>query len=59
MELMQKYEKENETAGVDDLLRWPYDCHATRFLSSVASGVSISNLRNVSMIRLPDQPLLI
>jgi hypothetical protein len=53
MQLMQKDMKENETTGVDDLKRWPCDCHATQFLSSVASESSMSSLRKVSLTYLP------
>ena len=50
MELMQKYEKEDNKTGVDDVERWPCDSYATGFLSSIASEVSIIKLREVSPI---------
>jgi hypothetical protein len=50
MELMQKYEKEDNKTGVDDIERWPCDSYATRFLSSIESEVSIKKLREVSPI---------
>lgn len=38
-ELMQKYEKEDNKIGVDDIERWPCDSYATEFLSPFASEV--------------------
>jgi hypothetical protein len=45
MELMQGYEKDDGKIGVDDLLLWPENSHAVRFLSEIASASSIDELR--------------
>lgn len=50
MELMQKYEKEDDKTGVDDIERWPCDSLATRFLSSIELEIPIKTLREVSTI---------
>lgn len=47
MQMMQKYVKEDKKTGIDDVERWPCDSSATQFLSSVASGLSIEELRRV------------
>ncbi|KAI1934751.1 hypothetical protein LOZ66_005606 [Ophidiomyces ophidiicola] len=46
MQLMQKYEKEHEIAGVDDVERWPCDSRATEFLSLIASNIPLKTLRD-------------
>jgi hypothetical protein len=48
MELMQKYEKDDGSVGVDDLNRWPADSDAVEFLSAASSGTSIEALKQVS-----------
>lgn len=52
MELMQKYGKEDNKTGVDDIERWPCDSRATSFLSSIAAEMSLTKLREVSPIGL-------
>ena len=51
MELMQKYDKEDNKTGVDNTKRWPCDSYAIGFLSSTASEISIQRLREVSFIK--------
>lgn len=50
MELMQKYAKEDNKIGVDDVERWPCDSHAIGFLSSIESEASLQKLRQVSLV---------
>ena len=50
MELMQKYDKEDNKTGVDNIKRWPCDSYAIGFLSSTASEISIERLREVSCV---------
>ncbi|KAF3004519.1 hypothetical protein E8E15_001273 [Penicillium rubens] len=45
MQLMQKFDKEEGVAGVDDLERWPVNSNAVRFLSATATTVSIESLK--------------
>ncbi|PGG99689.1 hypothetical protein AJ80_09303 [Polytolypa hystricis UAMH7299] len=45
MELMQKYEKEDNRIGVDDVERWPCDSYAIGFLSSIETEASVRELR--------------
>lgn len=47
MQLMQKFDKEEGVAGVDDLERWPVNSNAVRFLSATATTVSIESLKEV------------
>lgn len=48
MELMQKYIKDNEMVGVDDLDRWPVDSAAFGFLSAISAATSIEALKEVN-----------
>ncbi|KLJ05860.1 hypothetical protein EMPG_10714 [Blastomyces silverae] len=50
MELMQKYEKEDGKAGMNDIECWGCDSHAREFLSSIGSGVLLETLQKVSPI---------
>ncbi|KAJ5544058.1 hypothetical protein N7494_005337 [Penicillium frequentans] len=45
MRLMQKFDKEEGVAGVNDLERWPVDSNAVRSLSATATTVSIEYLK--------------
>lgn len=54
MRLMQKYDKEEGVAGIDDLYRWPVDSDAVEFLSATATTVSIDSLKEVHK---PDKAL--
>ncbi|TGO56039.1 hypothetical protein BCON_0083g00320 [Botryotinia convoluta] len=44
MELMQKYVKEDEAIGIDDLHRWHPNSNAVEFLSATTSATSIKEL---------------
>ncbi len=48
MELMQKYTKDDEAIGVEDLDRWPLDSDAVGFLSATTSASSVNELMKVS-----------
>ena len=45
--LMQGYLKEDGAVGVDDLVRWPLDSDAVKFLSQTTSITSIAELMKV------------
>lgn len=47
MELMQKYTKDDGRAGVDDLVRWPIDSDAFRFLLAISDTNSLKLLKKV------------
>ncbi|KAI9696007.1 MAG: hypothetical protein M1836_005838 [Candelina mexicana] len=46
MELMQKYVKDDDAVGVEDLNRWPSSSKAVVFLSETTSAVSVNELIN-------------
>ena len=48
MELMQKYIKEDEVVGIEDLDRWLSDSAAVDFLSTTISASSVKQLITVS-----------
>ena len=47
MELMQKYVKDDDAVGVEDLNRWPSTSKAVVFLSETTSAVSVNELIQV------------
>jgi hypothetical protein len=47
MELMQGYVKEDGAIGVDDLIRWPADSNAVKFLSTTVTATSLNELIKV------------
>jgi hypothetical protein len=47
MELMQGYAKEDGAIGIDDLIRWPADSKAVKFLSTTVSATSLDELIQV------------
>lgn len=47
MELMQKYVKDDDAVGVEDLNRWPSTSKAVIFLSETTSAVSVNELIQV------------
>ncbi|KAK6591333.1 FAD-binding domain-containing protein [Botrytis cinerea] len=52
MELMQKYVKEDEAIGIDDLHRWHPNSNAVGFLSATTSATSIKELLTVDTFKL-------
>jgi hypothetical protein len=48
MELMQKYTKDDEAIGIENLDRWPEDFAAVEFLSTTTSANSTNELMKVS-----------
>ncbi|KAF2995767.1 hypothetical protein E8E15_000049 [Penicillium rubens] len=56
MRLMQKYDKEEGVAGVDDLRRWPVDSDAVGFLSATARTVSIRSLKEQPLVAAKHRP---
>ena len=52
MSLMQKYEKNKGTIGVDDLDRWPVGSDAFEFLSATSSIGSLEDLKEVQSTRM-------
>lgn len=51
--LMQKYEKNKGTIGVDDLDRWPVGSDAFEFLSATSSIGSLEDLKEVQSAQIP------
>ena len=49
MDLMQGYRKEDGVVGVGDVVRWPLDSNAVRFLAQTTSTTSIANLMEVGL----------
>jgi hypothetical protein len=47
MELMQKYLKDDNAVGIDDLRRWPSNSDAVGFLSETTSAPSAKSLIKV------------
>ncbi|KAJ5642592.1 hypothetical protein N7490_006592 [Penicillium lividum] len=54
--LMQKFDKEEGVAGVDDLDRWSVDSDAVRFLSATATTVSIDSLKEQPLVATKHRP---
>lgn len=50
MELIQKYVKDNDAVGVEDLNRWPSTSKAVVFLSETTSAVSVNELIQVGRL---------
>ena len=48
MELMQKYSKDDDAIGIENLDRWPSDSHAVSFVSATTSATSVGELMKVS-----------
>lgn len=51
-ELMEKHNKKDDAAGVNDLKRWPVDSDAVKFLAATESVNTVDELRKV---RLPSR----
>lgn len=49
MELMQKYVKDSEMVGVDNIGRWRVDSNAFEFLSAISTTESIDSLKQVGV----------
>jgi hypothetical protein len=47
MELMQGYIKDDGIRGVDDLVRWPVESMAFKFLEATTTAVSLEQLKQV------------
>ncbi|OJD15259.1 hypothetical protein AJ78_04481 [Emergomyces pasteurianus Ep9510] len=48
MNLMQKYSKDDDAIGVDNLNRWPFNSLAVSFLFTTSSADSVEELRQDS-----------